>query len=81
MELHNRKYNLGDIVRITDIDSSVVYEVIGFAPDTIGLFTQAMTSENAELNVKELVICKPLHIINGFTLELKEDQIELVNRS
>jgi hypothetical protein len=78
MDMPERKFKIGDIVRVTIIESDVEYEVIGFLPDTVGLFNQAMKGIT-ELNVSELVQCKP-DLANGLTVELKDDEIELVRR-
>src|ERR1700722_11401349 len=78
MDMPERKFKIGDIVKVTIIDSDVEYEVIGFLPDTVGLFAQAMKGIT-ELNVSELVQCKP-NIPNGLTVELKDYELELVRR-
>jgi hypothetical protein len=78
MDMPERKFKIGDIVKVTIIDSDVEYEVTGFFPDTVGLFNQAMKGIT-ELNVSELVQCKP-NIPNGLTVELKDDEIKLVRR-
>jgi hypothetical protein len=78
MELSQRKFRLGDIIKVTIIESDVEYEVVDFIPDTAALFNQAMTGA-IELDRREFVQCRPL-LTNGLTVELHEDEIELVRR-
>ena len=78
MELSERKFKIGDIVKVTIIESDVEYEVVDFIPDTAALFNQAMNGA-VELDRKEFVQCRPL-LTNGLTVELHEDEIKLIRR-
>jgi hypothetical protein len=78
MGISKRKFKIGDVVKVKIIESDIEYEVIDFLPDTVGLFNQAMKGVT-ELNVSELVQIRPF-LPNGLTIELKEDELELVRR-